>query len=256
MPWLLICPLMVTRNWIFSISGIVLTASSHPLFGIIPGGGIIIWLGISWFCWQYLQKNQADSEESSALVRTGWRWQTHLQMSGIFFLLPFLASVFFVPDKRIYEPPSTTEFTPLAADAYEVRVPTQADNIGLIWFNPSGNGRHHSMKVCMKYRGVDLEPTPEQTSVYTDGKHWMREFYLLQEDQLVATYPAYILQTLRPGSSPGVHLIFVAKIEEMSPDAFDKSCLQIAARLHDLCVAEDAGKRYPATKNVVAAIIR
>jgi hypothetical protein len=82
----------------------------------------------------------------------------------------------------------------------------------------------------MKYRGVDLEPTPESADVFTDGHHWMREFYI-EDGAMIPSYPAYILRTLRPGSSPGVHLIFVTDRDQMTPDQFNQSCLQLAARL-------------------------
>jgi len=231
LPWLLMCPLLAARRWICSATGTVLTVATHPLFGMIPGGMYAIWLAMGFWGWQWLRGSQdsalAVGEEPAASGR-GWRFAP--AACAALFLLPFIASTLFTREHQEFRPPADTDSTPIAADAFDVRIPGQPLNIGLVWFNPSGNGRHHSMKVCMKYRGVDLEQTRENADVFTDGQRWMREFYI-QDGKLVAGYTAYIWRTFRPGSSPGVHLIFVTTRDQMTADAFNASCLQLAAQL-------------------------
>jgi exosortase/archaeosortase family protein len=229
MPWLLTCPLLVSRQWIFSLSGLVLTVATHPLFAMLPGGTTVIWLAMGLACWQWLQNSELS--ETSTSPPSGWRISP--MAAAAFFILPFVASTLFDRGHQGFTPPASTSFEAIASDAFSVRTPGQPDNIGLVWFNPSGNGRHHSMKVCMKYRGVELEPTAECADVYSDGSRFMREFYL-QEGNLIASYTSYIKQTFRPLSSPGVHLIFFTNCGQMSADEFNKSCLDLAARLHKL----------------------
>jgi exosortase/archaeosortase family protein len=231
MPWLLVCPLLVSRRWICSITGVVLTAALHPLFGMVPGGLVVIWAAIGYLCWQWYQRGAAMIPSSPEPALENLR-RRMLQPAAVaaFFVLPFIASTIVARGHQSYVPPSGTDFTAIASDAFDVRIPGQPDNIGLVWFNPSGNGRHHSMKVCMKYRGVELEPTRECTDVFTDGQRWMREFYL-QDGQLVRSYQAYIWRTFRPRSSPGVHLIFVTNSDQMSAAAFNQACLELAAQL-------------------------
>jgi exosortase/archaeosortase family protein len=231
LPWLLVCPLVISRSWIWSVTGIVLTVATHPLFGVIPGGVAIIWLAIGFLGWQWLRGNgpaaQANGESPRRLP---WRRLLEPIAVAATFVLPFIASTIFARGHQAFLPPSNAEFTAIAPDAFEVRVPGQPENIGLVWFNPSGNGRHHSMKVCMKYRGVELEPTKECADVSTDGQRWMREFYL-QDGVMIPGYQAYILRTLRPRSSPGVHLIFFTTCEQMSAPDFNQRCVDLAGRV-------------------------
>ena len=257
LPWLLICPLLASRRWIFSPSGAVLTAGSYPLFCMLPGGSVVIWLAIGLFCWQwYRGAEMGEQSTTPAPMELCGRWRVTPPAAGAFFILPFLASTLFTREHRTFQPPTTTAFTAIAADAFDVRIPGQAGNIGLVWFNPSGNGRHHSMKVCMKYRGVELVATPQCADVLTDGQRWMREFYL-QEGRLAASYPAYIFQTLRPGSSPGVHLIFVTNCDQMDAAGFDHSCQLLATRLHGMCDESGGAHRSSAghlVKDAVAGL--
>ena len=241
MPWLLTCPLLVSRQWILSPSGFILTAATHPLFGMIRGGNTVIWLAMGMACWQWLRESEsmgalAEGAPSGSLPR----WGMKPLAAGAFFILPFVASTLFARDHRTFVPPSSVTSQSIASDAFDVRIPDQPLNIGLVWFNPSGNGRHHSMKVCMKYRGVELEPTAECADVFTDGQRYMREFYL-QEGDLITSYPAYIKQTFRPLSSPGVHLIFFTNCDQMKPEAFNESCQKLAVRLHELSTKDEVG---------------
>ena len=49
-------------------------------------------------------------------------------------------------------------------------LPGQPDNIGPFWYLPSGSQRHHTLKVCMKHRGIELRPASENSTVMTDGE--------------------------------------------------------------------------------------
>lgn len=230
LPWLFLCPVLASRRWLSGINGLVLTAATYPLVGMIPGATYVVWLIIGLWAWQWFRGSNEETAAPAFVTPAARAWRFAPAVLSVCFVLPFIASTVLARSHETFAPPSDTTFTTVAADTFEVQVPGQPANIGLAWFNPSGNGRHHSMKVCMKYRGIELEPSRENADVYTDGQHWMREFYIV-DGRIVPSYRAYLLRTFRPRSSPGVHLIFYTKSDQMTPDAFNASCQQLAAFL-------------------------
>jgi exosortase/archaeosortase family protein len=234
LPWLMICPLLVPTSWIFSIQGLILTASTHSLFGMIPGATYVTWAGIALAGWRWFgEAKAADTDPPLEAPHS----RLKPVCAGLFFLVPFLASTFMEQPEKYLIPPSTTTYEQDQPDTYLVSVPSQPANIGMVWFNPAGNGRHHSMKVCMKYRGIDLEPTQECPDVTIDRKEnrYMREFFM-QDGELLTSYSDYVWKTVRPFSAPGVHWIFVIKTDQMSAIEFNKKCLELGNELHRLCV--------------------
>jgi hypothetical protein len=82
----------------------------------------------------------------------------------------------------------------------------------------------------MKYRGIDLEPAAEGSAVMTDGKVWMREFFLLPQG-LLTSHTDYVWATLRPGKSSGIHLIAVASCEAMPEAEFAEASANLVRRI-------------------------
>lgn len=229
LPWLFLCPVVASRRWLGSVTGVVLTLATYPLVGMIPGALYGVWAAMAWWAWEWYRGSNGDAAVPAALpVSKVWRFAP--VAVSVCFVLPFIASTVFARTRESFTPPAETTFTAVAADTFEVQIPGQPANIGLAWFNPAGNGRHHSMKVCMKYRGIELEPSKANADVFTDGEHWMREFYIV-DSRIVPSYRAYLLNTFRPCSSPGVHLIFYTKSDQMTPDEFNASCQHLAAVL-------------------------
>jgi hypothetical protein len=103
------------------------------------------------------------------------------------------------------------------------------------------------VQVCLKYRGTELTPEPDHSGVYSDGKHWLREFFL-QDQQWIAEYGTYLKNTFRPGADPGVHLIFISPMDRVTPDLFAKESSSLASTFHDLCT----GKPTPAHNDLLA----
>lgn len=66
----------------------------------------------------------------------------------------------------------------VGANTYELHPIGQPRNVELAWYGPSGDGRHHTLSVCMRYRGSNLKPSGIEPTVLTDGNLWMREFFL------------------------------------------------------------------------------
>jgi hypothetical protein len=102
-----------------------------------------------------------------------------------------------------------------------------------MWYGPSGDGRHHTLPVCMRYRGIHLKTVAGSPVVMTDGKVWMREFFI-QGDRLLSDYRAYLRHTLWPWSPAGVHLISSGPTNRMNSDAFARQSEVLARALHAL----------------------
>ena len=235
MPWLLVCPKLVSSRWIFSFSGIVLTAATNPLFGLIPGAVWVTWIAIGFAAWRWLGKTLPDPIGSNleALERSaGWLRFQAISVTCCF-VLPFISSTVMARDQHALLPPSGTTYTSIENEGYSVRLANQPADIGLVWYVPHGTGRHHTLKVCLKYRGIEVTPDPVTASVYSDGSHWLREYYLVN-GELVPEYMSYLLRTFRPWASPGVHLIFVAHQKGMTADQFKAASAKLAEQLHEM----------------------
>ena len=128
----------------------------------------------------------------------------------------------------------------VAPNTFDVRLIGQPGGVNLGWYGPSGDGRHHTLPVCMRYRGIQLKPSRVEPSVMTDGKIWMREFFL-QRGRLLTDYRGYLHDTLLPWSPAGVHIIASAPVDGLSARAFAKSAQEFASQLNQL----DASPRQP-----------
>lgn len=227
LPWLLLCPLLITPSWLFSIEGLVLLAGSQPMFQLIPGGQLLTWMAAGYAGWKMLRPPQGPVPEQS---RATGRPHPALLLVVLTFCLPFLGSLFVVPEKMDMQPPDFVAKQEIPGEGFQVRFPEQSSELGLFWYLPSGSQRHHTLKVCMKYRGIDLVPAAEGSAVMTDGEVWMREFFLIPKGML-SSYEQYVWSTLGPGKSPGVHLITVASHEAMTADEFDKQSKQLISEI-------------------------
>ncbi len=236
LPWLLVCPFLVPFKWTFSLSGLVLTAATHPLFGMLPQAVMITWGFIALAAWDWLKAPQkkTTSEATPAGPRTFF-WRAQPFATSLCFVLPFIASTLMAGKQETRVPPAEVLTRAIPYDGYQILMPNQPRHIGLVWYSPHGNGRHHTLKVCMKYRGVELTPTAECGDVFTDGALFYREFFL-QEDQLLTSYPEYMQHTFRPWSSPGVHLIFSVVNDSVNPAEFNETCQKLAQELHQMTV--------------------
>ena len=230
MPWLLACPLLANPAWLLRPAGAVLLLASHPMFALIPGGQAVAWIAICLAAWrQFSPCEPAPISPEKPVAQSA---ASICQAVGILaFILPFLSSSLFgAGDPSRYLPPAGVERRKIPGDGFQLQLPGQSDDIGLFWYMPSGRQRHHTVKICMKYRGIDLHPSDENADVMTDGKYWMREFFI-QDGHLLDSHLDYVKSTIGPGKSPGVHLIFVAMKDPMSAGDFDRAANTLAARL-------------------------
>lgn len=230
LPWLLVCPLLILRSWIFSIEGVILLAGSQPMFQLLTWGQPLTWLGLALAAWKLLKGPQGPSSAPDAGDPPGRSVRYALPAVAAAFCLPFLGSTFVTPEQVDLSPPVSALLREIPGDGYQVHLESQPPSMGLFWYLPSGSQRHHTLKVCMKYRGVDLEPAAEASPVMTDGKFWMREFFLLPQG-LLTTHTDYVWATLRPGKSSGVHLIAVAECEAMNETDFAEQSAKLVQQI-------------------------
>jgi len=227
LPWLVLCPLICNGKWVFSVPGIIITLATHPLFGLLPGASVITWATIAYVVWN--QFIILHPSEGIVDEHVDWTWRERSLLVGVsvLFLLPFLSSTILSGKKETWIPPKSAITKTVPGDGVLLTMPGQTDQIGLLWYNPSGTHRHHTLKICLKYQGVEIEPLAEEPDVYTDGLHWFREFFL-QDGKLIPSHLKYVISTLGPGKAPGVHLIYVANKAAMSAKDFDWTVRKMA----------------------------
>jgi len=226
MPWLLVCPLLADPAWVLRPTGGLLILASHPMFAMIPGGEVATWIAIGLATWKMFQMTPPSRDSGTVEALHGS--VVFCMGAGILaFVLPFLSSGFAGDVGGKLLPPDWVVKKEIPGAGFQIQLPGQSDDVGLFWYMPSGRQRHHTLKICMKYRGIDLRPCEEDANVMTDGELWMREFFI-QDGQLLDSHLDYVKSTLGPGKSPGVHLIFVAMKNSMDAKQFDASAQKLA----------------------------
>lgn len=264
LPWLLLCPLVAQERWILSVPGLACVACTHSVLVMQPWSWAVAAAGLAWG-WYFGERalgeesalggenrsyttytayttddgrseraaGDADAEaaaEAAAaapLVNAGrWGWVAQ----GVFFAcltLPFLASTVLALGRTGWAPPPGMEARCLSPDCFEVRLRGQPAQIGLACYSSASRDRHHTLAVCLKYRGVEMQEAADCAAVMTDGKNWFREFFM-QEGRMLPDYPAYVRSTFYPWRDPGVHLIFVCPCQAQSATDFNAACENLA----------------------------
>ncbi len=239
LPWLLLCPMLVDFRRFSLFHGIAVICT-HSLIAMQPwawwfaGAGAIVVACLSRGenafspLAKISQQNKVD-QRASVLP---------LGKQGMFFIalvLPFIASTLLSLGRQAWTPPAFIESRPIHSSGYEIRLPGQPAHIGLACYVAASRDRHHTVKVCLKYRGIEVESIHECPLVLTEGRHWFREFFF-QDGQLLPDYASYVKSTFRPWSDPGVHLIFVCLSEKQTPAEFSAACEQLAQNFHQQCM--------------------
>lgn len=217
LPWLILCPAITSVTVVGTLVGAALLPGTIPLLAMHPVAQWVILLAAGAWAWQQRRpaKNSTSLQSSEAPALPGMGRGLAVAMV---LLVPFAASPVNAFFTRPAMPPSSVMPRDLGANSYRVRLVGQAPDLDLVWFEPTGEGRHHTLEVCMRYRGVSVQPTPFP-NVKTDGKLWMREFFL-QPDGLLFTYGDYLKRTFLPFSAAGVHVIASCPVDAMSAEVF------------------------------------
>ena len=150
-------------------------------------------------------------------------------------VLPFIASTLLSLGQQSWTPPPDVEARSINQSGYEIRMQGQPKHIGLACYAAASRDRHHTVTVCLKYRGIEVARVENCPLVFTEGRHWFRE-YFIQDGQILPDYASYVKSTFRPWSDPGVHLIFVTLSEKQSPEEFSAECERLVNQFYQLCI--------------------
>ncbi|OYW70828.1 MAG: hypothetical protein B7Z37_29545 [Verrucomicrobia bacterium 12-59-8] len=273
LPWLLLCPLLVQARWVFSVPGAACIACTHSLVVMQPWSWAVAAVGAAWvyFYGEGAQTAADDKEAASEPEnRSSYRYYTtygsapagaeaaagtqasdaaagcerprRMRWAGqaAFYAcltLPFLASTLLAIGQKSWEPPVGMVARCISPNCFEVRLHGQPQEIGLACYSSASRDRHHTLEVCLKYRGMELSSVEDCPLVMTDGTHWFREFFM-QSGHVLADYPAYVQSTFYPWRDAGVHLIFVSANEAQRPGEFSAACERLAQRFFEECAGE------------------
>lgn len=225
--WLLVCPLLLPVRLFLRPDFWLVLAAAHPLLIMLPFGEYIAASALAWMLFRTF-KTPPSSPDSPFPLTPAWR--AALTLTALALALPFTATSLFATPHSPLLPPAHLVVQEIGAQGYELRLPGQPDSVRLVWYASQNNDRHHTVQVCLKYRGRDLVPVSGTPSVQSDGRHWLREFFV-QDGQLLPSYSDYARRTLAPRSHPGAHLIFIAPMDALTPAEFDLQTRSLATQL-------------------------
>lgn len=233
-PWLVLCPWFSPAGILHNASAWGLVLGTIPMVSMHPVARWLVIASALLEIWKLLRTRPAVEESMPARPPANPvpAILTPIGLTAAF-LFPFVTSVIsglLIPSLR---PPTGVMARELGANTFQLHLVGQAHNVELDWFGPSGEGRHHTLSVCMRYRGIVLRPSGIEPSVLTDGKVWMREFFL-QDGSLLTDYPAYLRRTFLPWTPAGVHLIASTPVDSVSAILFAQSSLQLATQVSQL----------------------
>lgn len=245
LPWLLACPWFMEMRRLRNPVRAFLLLGTIPLMSMHPFGRLLVFAAAlhEIYC-LWAAGPAADTAPQDPLPRL--RFARYAGEAGIALMLvcPFLAPSVAGLTRPKLRPPTGVMARALADNTYQLRLIGQPAEVEMMWYGPSGDGRHHTLPVCMRYRGVELKPSGTEPSVMTDGKNWMREFFL-HRGELLTDYRAYLRHTLWPWSPAGVHLISVGPVKNMSASAFARQSLAVARELESLQPRIETAPKYP-----------
>ena len=159
---------------------------------------------------------------------------------ALFGIAPFALSAVIGIEHPAESPPEGVMAKQLTVNSYQLRLTGQPADIRMYWYSAFGEGRHHSLASCMRFRGLILEPVPGQKEVLTGGNMWMRDFFI-HEGEMKSSYGDYLLASFSPFAAPGVHVILDAPADSMSAAYFARASDELAAKLFGAYTRRKAG---------------
>lgn len=197
-PWLLVCPGFLPAQPLRWLTLLWLLPGTVPLFAmgkvapflLVPGIVIEVWLmfrgGVS-----HQSKNPGEAPL--------------LAVVALFQIFPFLAALGAATGQPPWPPPVGTMSYRAPDQSWVVRVIGQPPDLRIFWYDPDEGGRHHTLQVCLQYRGHNAKPTSDGRVLEYEGD-WLTEFFLMPDGRLI-DYKEYLRATFWPFTSSGVHVI-------------------------------------------------
>ena len=232
-PWLIVCPVFVSRRVVLSAAGLLLLAGTVPLAVMLPGASWVALAAAAWCAWFTLRK--PGTTDSSAPAPS----LAQPVIAGLILLMPFIAPILSALPGEQIPPPGGLMTERLGAHAYRIRLIGQSPDIDAVWYSPYGHERHHTLNVCMQFRGITLSPVPGYHDIAQSDRLWMRE-YFFQDGRLISSYRTYLVSTFVPFSSPGVHVILTAPRQSISAADFVRETGRMATQISALVAIAQA----------------
>jgi exosortase/archaeosortase family protein len=227
LPWLLMWPGLCDRRPILMVW--LLLPATLPMAAM---HGLWSWLVFSPVCLlagQTLARRLSIKIPSNESMPRPWQAQALWTCA---LLLPFvILNLGADKEQPLDQPPSIIRSERIAEGRHVLHLSEQPDNMRTDWISPQQGGRHHTLRVCMAYRGEHLHGIEGAPTVLTDGRVWRREYFLVN-GRLLENYQDYLLHTFLPGSSVGVHLIFSVNAGTMRAREFESKARDLAHRIH------------------------
>ena len=224
-PWLLLCPRLVSWRLLSSWTGIVILTGTMSLLAMRPEWQILVSVALAYRL--YLSIREKQQQPGASPVNPGIPEVATLALLG---MAPFALSALIGISHLIERPPAGLMTRQLTFNSYQLMLTGQPADLRMYWYGAFGDGRHHSLASCMRFRGLIMEPVPGQEEVLTGGKMWMRDFFI-HEGKLMSGYGDYLLASFSPFSTPGVHLILDAPADAMSAAYFSQASQLLAKRI-------------------------
>lgn len=227
LPWLLMWPGLSPHRptlliWLLLPATLPL-AAMHGLWSLLVFGPICLLAGRSLGRQLYIKMPSTPSIQRS--------WQTQVLWTCAL-LLPFvILNLGSEKEQPMDQPPYVIRSERIAEGRHLLHLSQQPKAMRVDWISPQQGGRHHTLSVCMAYRGEHLHHTEEAPTVFTDGRVWRREYFLVK-GHLLETYRAYLLHSFLPGSGAGVHLIFSVNAGAMPVRDFESQARLLAHQVH------------------------
>jgi hypothetical protein len=138
-------------------------------------------------------------------------------------------------------PPTGLMAEQLPNRSYRLRLVGQSPAIDVVWYGPIRHGRHHTLNVCMQFRGVEILPEASCPGVDQSDRLWLREFFV-QRGRLLDSYRAYLFHTFLPLSCPGAHIVMSAPKSVLSAEDFGRESYGLAERIGAMALWEETGR--------------
>ena len=226
--WLLLCPRLVATPLLFSGAGLIILSGTVSLLAMRPGWQVVVGCAIAWQSYRMLAER--GDPPPAAAPRLGPVEPAAMALLGI---APFVLAGLIGVKHPVEQPPGGAMLRQLTFNSYQISLAGQPPGIRAYWYGAFGDGRHHALASCMRFRGVILEPVAGQQEVMRGAGLWMCDFFI-HEGAFKASYGDYLLASFSPFSSPGVHLILDASTSSMSAAYFARTSDQLARRIYQL----------------------
>lgn len=218
LPWIIAFPYSFRSR----MKDLLLLPFTCSLLYIFPGVPTLSWIALALYAWRSFILDTREEKQSDSLA-------TVPGVIGIAsFSLPFLLPILFPVLSNGTNPPAFAATREIPG-GFELRIPGQPRDIGLVWYQANGSERHHSLKTCLHYRGIELQDS-KGSELHTDGEHWFREFFLV-EGKLQSTHRDYVRATLGVRKCPGVHVIIAARRKSYEKARFEEKSANLMASL-------------------------